>query len=110
MVRLASRLRTWRHALVLVQPETLLRWHRQGFRLFWKSKSTPRSAKPRISEETQAVIRTMAAENRLWGAERIRGELLKLGIRVSKRTVQKYLHHTRPPQRRGQPWTTFPHN
>jgi putative transposase len=63
-----------------------------------------------MSEETQAVIRTMAAENRLWGAERIRGELLKLGIRVSKRTVQKYMRHTRPPQRRGQTWTTFLHN
>jgi len=110
LVLLASRAPTWKHTLVLVQPETLLRWHRQGFRLFWKAKSARRSATPRIPEETRTVIKTMAAENHLWGAERIRGELLKLGIQVSKRTIQKYMRHARPPQGTGQTWSTFLHN
>ena len=89
LVILASRVPTWKQTLMLVQPETLLRWHRQGFRLIWKAKSARGSAQPRIPEETKTVIKTMAAENRLWGAERIRGELVKLGISVSKRTIQK---------------------
>ena len=74
--------RTWKQALVIVQPETLLRWHRQGFKLFWKYKSRAASLTPRISQETVALFKQMARDNRLWGAERIRGELLKLGIRV----------------------------
>ena len=110
LLRLASRLRAWRHALVLVQPETLLRWHRQGFRLIWKAKSAKRSAQPRIPEETRTVIMSMAAENRLWGAERSRGELLKLHIRVSKRTIQKSMRQARPPRRTGQGWKSFLHN
>jgi len=74
-----------------VQPDTLLRWHRELFRLYWKRKSKTASRKPKIAEETIALIREMATNNRLWGAERIRGELLKLGLRVCKRTVQKYM-------------------
>ena len=80
--------RTWRQALLIVQPATLLRWHREGYRLFWKWKSRGRCSLPRISEETIALIQRMAYENLLWGAERIRGELLKLGIEVAKRTIQ----------------------
>jgi putative transposase len=91
LVLLASRVPNWKQALMLVQPETLLRWHRQGFRLFWKAKSARAAAQPRIPEETRTLIMSMAAQNPLWGAERIRGELLKLDIRVSKRTVQKYM-------------------
>jgi transposase InsO family protein len=108
-VILASRVRLWRHALLIVQPETLRRWHRQGFRLFWRRKSqavtSPR--KSRVSAETIALIREMAAANRLWGAERIRGELLKLNIRVAKWTIQKYMRGVRSPRRSGQTWATF---
>ncbi len=111
LVLLASRLRTWADALVIVRPETVLRWHRQGFRLFWRRKSRPRSApKPKVAAETIALIREMAAANHLWGADRIRGELLKLDIRVSKRTIQRYLRRARPPRRAGQGWTTFLRN
>ena len=99
--------RTWKQVLFIVQPETLLRWHRQGFQLYWKYKSRAGSPQPKISEETVALIKEMAAQNLLWGAERIRGELLKLGFRVSKRTIQKYMRHVRSTRPRGQKWTTF---
>ena len=95
LVLLASMVRTWKQALFLVQPETLLRWHRELFRVFWKHTSKVHARMPRLSSETISLIQEMAANNRLWGAERIRGELLKLGIRVSKRTIQKYMKHTR---------------
>src|SRR5215469_16116759 len=91
LVLLARITRTWKQALFLVQPETLLRWHRELFRLFWKHKSKVHARKPRISPETIAFIKDMVTKNWLWGAERIRGELLKLDIRVSKRTIQKYM-------------------
>jgi putative transposase len=109
LVLLARMVRTWKQALFIVQPETLLRWHRQGFKLFWKYKSKAASLKPRISQEAVALIQEMARDNRLWGAERIRGELLKLGIHVSKRTIQKYMKDTRSPRQRGQTWATFLH-
>jgi transposase InsO family protein len=95
---------------LIVQPETLLRWHRDLFRLYWKRRSKASSHKPRVSAETIALIREMAKKNRLWGAERIRGEVLKLGIRVCKRTIQKYMRTVRTPQPRGQKWATFVHN
>src|SRR6266487_4919329 len=109
LVLLARVSRAWKQALFIVKPETLLRWHRQGFRLFWKYKSRAASSTPKIPAETIALIQEMATENRLWGAERIRGELLKLGIRVSKRTIQKYMRslHRR---RGGQTWSTFVKN
>ena len=79
----------WRQALVIVQPATFLRWHRQGFRLFWRWKSS-RTATD--SRELQALIRHMARDNPTWGEERIANELLlKLGLRVSPRTVRKYM-------------------
>jgi hypothetical protein len=81
----------WQQVLHIVQPDTLLRWHRDLFRRYWRRKSQKKKRKSRIAPETIALIKRMARENRLWGAERIRGELLKLGIRVSKRTVQKYI-------------------
>ncbi len=108
---LASRIPSWRGALLIVKPETLIRWHRDGFRLFWRAKSKTSSREPRIGAEVAALIRRMAVENRLWGAERIRGELLKLGIRVAKRSVQKYMRQARPPTRSdGQGWRTFLRN
>jgi uncharacterized protein YcbK (DUF882 family) len=107
LVLLASWLRTWADALLIAKPETVLRWHRQGFRLFWRRKSTAASRKPRLAEATIDLIKRMAAENRWWGAERIRGEVLKLNIRVSKRTIQKYLRQVRAPRPSGQTWATF---
>src|SRR5262249_20706397 len=94
---------------LIVQPETLLRWHRQGFRLFWrpKSRATTSTARPKVSAETIALIEEMAAANRLWGAERIRGELLKLGTPVAKTTVQRYMRQARPRRGSGQTWSTF---
>ena len=103
----ASRVRAWRPALPIVQPATVLRWHRAGFRLVWRWRSAPRSRQPRVPPETVVLIRRMARENRLWGAERIRGELLKLGIAVGKRTVQRHMRGARPPRPAGRTWATF---
>ena len=110
LVLLARMVRSWKQALFLVQPETLLRWHRELFRLVWKHKSKPHSKKPRLSPETIRLIKEMATNNRLWGAERIRGELLKLDIHVSKRTIQKYMKHARPKRAYGQNWKAFLRN
>jgi transposase InsO family protein len=81
-----------------------LRWHRELFRQYWRRKS---QGKPKISAETIALIEKMAKENRLWGAERIRGELLKLGIDVSKRTIQKYMPKEGKSRSSSQTWATF---
>jgi putative transposase len=110
LVLLARLVRTWNQALLIVQPETLLRWHRELFRLYWKRKSKAPAHKPKIAAETIALIREMATHNRLWGAERIRGELLKLGMHVCKRTIQKYMRTVRRNQPRGQKWSTFLRN
>jgi transposase InsO family protein len=107
LVLLARMVRAWKQALFIVQPETLLRWHRQGFRLFWKYKSRAAARKSRISAEIVALIKEMARDNRLWGAERIRGELLKLGRRVCKRTIQKYMRQVSTTRPHGQNWKTF---
>ena len=82
LVLLARASRAWKQALFIVQPETLLHWHRQGFRLYWRYTSRSAAPKPKVAAETVALIKDMAAQNRFWGAERIRGELLKLGIHV----------------------------
>jgi putative transposase len=100
----------WRRALVIVQPATLVRWHRQGFRLFWRW--TSRSGRPLIPTDLQALIRRMARDNLTWGEERIANELLlKLGLRVSPRTVRKYLpthlDSGRGQRVRSQRWRTF---
>ena len=110
LVLLASRLRTWASALLIVQPATVLRWHRQGFRLFWRHKSASRTRPSPLATDTIGLIIQMARDNPLWGAERIRGELLKLGIRVSKRTIQKYVRCARSPRPSGQTWITFLRN
>jgi putative transposase len=109
LVLLARVTRAWQQALLIVQPETLLRWHRQGFQLYWKYTSRAASSKSKIPAETVALIKEMAAQNRLWGAERIRGEWLKLGLRVCKRTIQKYMRQVRTTRPRGQNWKTFLH-
>jgi putative transposase len=110
LVLLAWLVGTWQQALLIVRPETLLRWHRELFRWYWKRKSKTASHKPKVAAETIALIRQMAKDNRLWGAERIRGELLKLGLRVCKRTIQKYMRQVRRNQPRGQKWSTFLRN
>jgi putative transposase len=110
LVLLARATQFWRQALLIVQSETLLRWHRQGFRLFWKHKSKATSNKPKVAAETIVLIKEMAKHNRLWGAERIRGELLKLDIHVCKRTIQKYMRGVRTPRPTGQSWRTFLRN
>ena len=109
LVLLARVGRTWKQALFIVQSETLLRWHRQGFKLLRKYKSRAASPTPRIFAETVALINEIARDNRLWEAERIRGEFLKLGIRVCKRTIQKYMRAVRTSRPRGQTWKTFLH-
>jgi len=110
LVLLAGRVRAWRQALLLVQPETLLRWHRAGFRALWRRLSRPGPGRPPLDAETVALIRRMASEYPLWGAERIRGELLKRGCRVAKRTIQTSLPSPRAPRPRGQAWATFLRN
>ena len=112
MTRL-SRLFDWRSALVVVKPDTLIRWHRKGFRLFWRWKSRPRG-RPKLPARLQELIREMAAANPIWGEARIADELLlKLGIRVAPRTVGKYLTDGFRPGRRPDPtqrWMTFVRN
>ena len=107
---LLSRLFDWRTSLVVVRPETLIRWHRAGFRLLWRVKSRP--GRPAIPVELRQLIRRMAAENPLWGEERIANELLlKLGLRVSPRTVRKYMPKRPSGRPRGdQRWSTFLRN
>jgi hypothetical protein len=107
LVLLARFTPRWRDALLLIKPQTILRWHRQGFALFWRRRSKPGGVRPRIAQATLALIQRMARDNALWGAERIRGELLKLGIRVSKRTIQKHLRRLHGPRPRGQSWATL---
>jgi len=107
LVLLAGRVHAWRQALLIVQPATLLRWHRAGFRALWAWKSRPGPGRPPLAAETVALIQRMAADNPLWGAERIRGELGKLGLRVAKRTIQKYVRGAAAPRPREQTWATF---
>ena len=95
----------WSDVLAIVKPETVIGWHRSGFRLYWRWRSRPRGGRPKVSEELRDLILTMAAENLDWGAPRIHGELLKLGFDVSERTVARYLR-----RRRGDPgkrWLAF---
>ena len=105
-----SRLWTgWRSALVLVRPDTVVRWHRQGFKLYWRWKSRRRGdGRPAVSRDVRDLVRRMAAANPLWGAPRIHGELLKLGIEISQAAVAKYMpRRTKPP---SSTWRTFLEN
>jgi len=103
---LLSRLWTsWRHSLLVVQPQTVIGWHRQGFRRYWAWKSRRRSGRPVIDTELRDLIRRMSRANPLWGAPRIHGELLKLGLAVSQATVSKYMRRSRRPP--SQAWQTF---
>ncbi|MGH8032474.1 MAG: integrase core domain-containing protein [Luteimonas sp.] len=95
-------------ALVLVRPETLVRWHRAGFRRYWRWKSHCRLGRPPIDGELRVLIRQMSRENPLWGAPRIHGELLKLGFQLAQSTVAKYMVKHRGPPSQG--WKTFLRN
>jgi hypothetical protein len=98
----------WRSALVIVKPDTVIGWHRRGFRLLWTWESRCRLGRPAVPLDIRVLIRTMSAANPLWGAPRIHGELLKLGIDVGQATVAKYMaRHRRPP---SQTWRTFLRN
>src|ERR1700730_17146724 len=94
--------------LINIRPETLVRWHRAGFRRYWRWKSNSRGGRPRIEMELRRLIRLMSMENPLWGAPRIHGELLKLGFEVAQSSVAKYMvkHHGPP----SQGWKTFLRN
>jgi hypothetical protein len=92
----------------VVQPDTILRWHRAGFRAYWRWKSRGRPGRPRVSRELRELIRRMSRENPLWGAPRIHGELLKLGFEIAESTVSKYMIRRQGPP--SQTWRTFLRN
>src|ERR1700731_1928407 len=89
----------------ILRPETLVRWHRAGFRCYWRWKSRPLGGRPQIATELRGLIRQMSMENPLWGAPRIHGELLKLGFEVAQSSVAKYMVKRRSPPSQG--WRTF---
>jgi len=99
----------WTTALTIVKPETVIRWHRKGFRLYWRLKSISgkKKGRPPIAKEIRQLIDRMIAENPTWGAPRIHGELLMLGIAVSERTVSRRLPKKAPDKNRAQNWLTF---
>ena len=95
-------------AAVIFQPETLLRWHRSGFRLYWRWKSCRRVDRPAVPADIRDLIRTISRENPLWGAPRIHGEFLTLGINIAQSTIAKYMPRRRSPPSPG--WRVFLHN
>jgi hypothetical protein len=95
-------------AMLIIRPDTLVRWHRAGFRRYWRWKSRGRIGRPRVDCELRALIGRMSVENALWGAPRIHGELLKLGFEVAQSTVAKYMVKRRGPP--SQTWRTFLRN
>ena len=104
-VALSRLWKSWRNSLQVVRPETVVGWHRQGFRRYWAWKSQRRRGRPAIRTELRDLIRRISRANPLWGAPRIHGELLKLGLTVSQATVSKYMLRPRRPP--SQAWRTF---
>lgn len=102
-------LKNWKQTISIVKPDTVLRWHRKGFKLFWRWKSVSgKSGRKPIDPDTRKLIREMSSANHHWGAPRIHGELLKLGINISQATVRRYMvKHRKPP---SQTWKTFLEN
>ena len=95
----------WRDALIIVKPDTVIKWHREGFRLYWRWKSKAPIGRPTIDKEIRELIRRISSENPLWGAPRIQSELHLLGLNVTEKTVAKYrVKHAKPP---SQTWKTF---
>ena len=105
---IAKYLTNWKRSIIIVKPQTVINWHRKGFRLFWRWKSRKKLGRPGICPETKKMIREMSSSNQLWGAPRIHGELLKLGIEVSRATVRRYMIKHRKPS--SQSWRTFLNN
>src|SRR5262245_2299981 len=103
---LARAWKRWRQSLVIVTPDTVLRWQRRRFREYWTRRSDrPRGGRPPVNAKIAALVRTMAAANPLWGAPRIHGELLKLGLAVSEHTVSRLIPNRRSPP--SQTWRIF---
>jgi hypothetical protein len=95
----------WKQAFFVVQPETIIRWHRMAFKLYWGWKYSRKSGRPAVHPHIVRLIGQMSEANPLWGAPRIHGELKKLGINVAQSSVEKYMSKRNRP--RGQPWKTF---
>src|ERR1035437_1054856 len=87
-------LSNWKARMFIVKPETVIKWHRTAFRIFWRWKSQHKGGRPKVSREVINLIKQMANENTQWGVPRIHGELLKLGFDISESTVQRYMHRT----------------
>ena len=95
----------WREVMIIVKPETVVKWRKEGFRLYWRRKSKPPVERPQIDKEIRVLIRRMSSENSLWGAPRVRSVLRILGFEVAERTVAKYrIKNTKPP---SQTWKAF---
>ena len=97
---------SWKTTLLIIKPETVIRWHQQGFKVYWRWKSRSALGRPRIPQEQIDLIKQIASDNPLWGAPRIHGEILKLGLDISESTVLRYMP-TRPQRTTGQHWKTF---
>src|SRR5512143_137904 len=95
-------------AAVIFQPATLVRWHRSGFRLYWRWRSRRRVGRPAVPDDIRDLVRTIGRDNPLWGAPRIHGELLKLGFDIAQSSVAKYMVRRRGPPSQG--WKTFLRN
>ena len=108
LVWLSRLVPTTLEALTVVRPETVIRWHRAGFRAYWRFRSRPRGGRPKMPLDIRQLVRDMSVANPLWGAPRIHGELLKLGIEVGQTTVAKYMARGRRPPSQG--WRTFLRN
>jgi len=102
-------LNNWKDNLVIVKPETVIKWHRQGFKLLWRIKSKRSGGRERINFETRKLIIQLAQENRYWGIPRIHGEMVKLGYSISQSTVFRYLENLRR-NKPSQNWITFLRN
>jgi putative transposase len=103
----------WSEALILVKPETVVSWHRAGYRLFWKWRCRRRrQGRPKVTEEIRGLIRRMKRENPTWGAPRIHGELLALGFEISEPTVSRYLRRLKsvPEESKASQWLAFLNN
>ena len=101
----------WNNVLVIVKPETVVSWHRAGFRLFWRLRSRHKDlGRPKINAEVRTLIRRITEENPTWGAPRIHGELLKLGFEISERTVSRYVHRVSPSDKTRKLWAAFLRN
>jgi hypothetical protein len=102
--------RRWTEVLVFVKPDTVVRWHRAGFRLYWNWFSRRRRGRPRVTAELRALVRRLATENSTWGGPRVHGELRMLGFEVSERTVSRLMPRRAPKPEAVQRWMTFLRN